>query len=244
MTEKYFSPWRAFVGMTRDLVMGKKLTPYYISYNTKHLNLGDSITKAKEIFPDSKDMYKGDQLMSWPEWLIEGVFPYHLYLEHKESLTDMLKDERLFQPPSFFKKDSHTSFVGRMARPRKGKSFLAYAIDRWSRGNHKSMPHFYFDVESPEWVFEELMRNQDQIKSGRTAVSCVMNISLRWDSVKKEPWLFLIIKHSQWSHCFGDIFGGALFLNAFLKEVNLPLNGNVGIFFVSVTFDGKKNVLV
>jgi hypothetical protein len=134
-----------------------------------------------------------------------------------------------------------------MARPRKTDNyvgFLDFAIDRWKRSNefpYRSHPHFYFDVESPEWIVEELFRNPKQIKTGRTATTCTANIAFRWDPIEKEPWVYQIMKHSQWHHAFGDFFGMPWLLRAFNKAVGLPEEkGKVCIFFVSASLDFPK----
>lgn len=193
-----------------------------------------------------KTAYKDNIEMGWGTWLIDCVFPRYLYTRHSCSLKEMLIDDKLWWAPTFSERSSCHSHFGRMARPRevpgsKYIGFLDYLLDRWSRGNHRSMPHFYFDIESPGWIFGELMRNPNQIKTGRTATSCVTNFSFRWNPIDKIPVMTMIVKHTQWHHSFGDFFGAVYMLRAIARELGLdPFKGLVNLFFVSASLDHTK----
>ena len=90
-------------------------------------------------------------------------------------------------------------------------------------------------------MFEELYKNPNQIKSGRTATSCTTNFSFRWDTKNKKPILFQILKHSQYSHLYGDFCGSAAYLRAFCNELGYDKKGClVYLFAISVSMDGVK----
>jgi len=243
----YFpSPEHCFKDITERLLETDKIFGCYYSFDPCKEH--DLLTKA--IFDMSwypKTAWKGGEELPWGTFLIEAVFPERLYGAAGHSLSNMLKDKRLYDCPSATSKATNHSHFGRMCRDRdvfKGtgyNSYMQYAIDRWSRGNHRSMPHYYFDVESPEWMFEELFRNKNQIKSGRTATSCSTNFSFRYDTQMKATHVYQILKHSQYSHIFGDLCGTAALARAFCKEVRVSIdNCFCHVFAVSVSMDGRK----
>jgi len=240
------SPEEAFILASELLIKYRRVFALSIFFKpgTEHCL---STRKAFDIAWAHKSGYKGGQKLTWGHWLAECIFPEILYKANGKDLLKLMADPRFYDEPSFHKKTTYHSHIGRMARPRKACNntdyigYLDYTIDRWRRDNHKSMPHFYFDVESPEWMFEELFKNPNQIKSGRTAVSCTGNFSFRWDSKNKRPVLFQILKHSQYSHLFGDFCGTAAFMRAFCKELKLDVNrAVVCLFAVSISMDGLK----
>lgn len=192
----------------------------------------------------TKPMRRCGRDMNWRTWLIEGVFPETtLYAENERDLERLLADPRFTSAPGYSSKEVYSSFFGRMSRPRERvpAGFLSYALGRWRHPRLRAMPSFYFDVESPEWVWEELARNPTQPKGYRGTVSCVMNVSLRWDTKRQTAYLALIIKHNQWSHVYGDIFGAAYFLQAFLKAVGLECSAEVCLVMMSCTMDDPKS---
>jgi hypothetical protein len=66
-----------------------------------------------------------------------------------------------------------------------------------------------------------------------------MNISFRWDGIKGQPIVTLVMKHCNWSHAYGDVFGGNALLAAFCHELGL-YTGEVHIFMNSCTLDEPK----
>ena len=193
-----------------------------------------------------KTAWKDNKELTWPRFLIEAVFPERLWKEHG-TLTKMLEDIRLYDYPHATKKGTNHSHFGRMCRPRKVfdgtiyLGYLDYMLDRWKREHHKSYPHFYFDCESPEWMFEELFKNPNQIKSGRTATSCTANFSFRYNSKTDTAHVIQILKHSQWSHIYGDFCGTAALARALLAEPGINIKNCVcTIMAVSMTMDAPK----
>lgn len=225
----YDSPEKGFYAITEELLLKKKIFNfvYRASVGKSHSVVVESVLvkafKYKTAWKQGTEVY-------WPEYLTYSTFPQMLYEDNGESLSALLKDERFFHPPVFSKKESTHSFAGRMSRPRdvvgsKYVGFLDYTIDRWSKGgsgdnySRRSMPHFFFEIESPEWIYAELMKNPTMPRSGRTATTCVANIAFRWNTIEKKAILTIILKHAQWSHLYGDFCGGADFLRAFEKEL-------------------------
>jgi len=208
------------------------------------------VHRMEEIYNDilsHKNYYKGGKKVKFGTWLIDSMFPRPIYEDNDRSVIKMLLDERFFHPPSSLsKKGNFHNFFGRMSRPRKIKGskyigFLDYMMDRWSRGHHKSMPHFYFSIEDPEWVYEELMRNPEQIKSGRTSVSCMMNMCFRWNPKEESAVMSAVMKHIMWNHSFEDFCGCTLVLVAIAEELGLEADkGVVNLFIPSATMDYPK----
>jgi hypothetical protein len=240
------SPEVAFREATGQLISDRKAFGFLSAFSpgTKHLKLH---RKAFDVAFSNKSGYKNNVKMSWGQWLCECVFPEYLYKANGSSLDRLLKDKRFYYEPTFHKKESCHSHMGRMCRPRDSMAktqyagYLDYTLDRWRRDNHKSFPHFYFDVETPEWMFAELFKNPNQIKSGRTATSCTGNFAFRWDSVGKRPIFYQILKHSQYSHIYGDFCGSAAFMRAFCKELSLDISKAVVMLFaISVSMDAVK----
>lgn len=237
-----------FCRFTEELLLAKKTYGTLHTFSTK--DCWSLVHQMEEVYNeilDHKNYYKGGQRVKFGTWLIDSMFPRPLYESAGGSLIKLLEDKRFFHPPSSLsKKGNFHNFFGRMARPRKVPGskyvgFLDYMLDRWSRDNHKSMPHYYFSIEEPEWAFGELMKNTEQIKSGRTSVSCVMNICFRWDNAEKRIIMSTIMKHTQWNHTFEDYCGSALILYSIAKELGLdPDKGVVNIFLPSATMDYPK----
>lgn len=225
----YCTPEHAFYAITEELLLKKKIFNfvYRASVGKSHSVVVESILakafKYKKAWKQGKEVY-------WPEYLTYSTFPQMLYEDHGYSLDSMLDDERFYCPPTFSKKESTHSFAGRMSRPRdvegsKYLGFLDYTLERWSKGgarndySRRSMPHFFFEIESPEWIYAELMKNPTMPRSGRTATTCVANIAFRWNTIEKKAILTIVLKHAQWSHLYGDFCGGANFLRAFEREL-------------------------
>lgn len=238
---------RSYYLFTKELLHSKR------TYGSLHSFVADDcervVSKLEHRYNSVfswKKLPKFNTVLPFGTWLIDSVFPRPLYEENNCKLSSMLQDERFFTPPSsFHTKGTYHNFLGRMSRPRnldgsKYIGFLDYMLDRWKRGNHRSMPHYFFPVESPEWVFEELMRNPNQIKSGRTALACVMNLSFRWDKKNERLVLSVILKHTQWHHTMGDFCGGALIANAVTKELRIVSPPAVNIFLTSASLDYQK----
>jgi len=238
------SPEAAFTEATERLISKDRLfaltAPFYcgIDHSLRH-------RLAFEKAWAHKGGYKGGKWFPWGRWLTECIFPEQLYEDNGYSLSRLVADDRFWYKPVFSKIDSYHSHIGRMARPRRSGGqyygFLDYTIDRWKRANHRSMPHFYFDVESPEWIWEELMANPNQIKTGRSATTCTANFCFRWDTINKRLVFYQILKHSQYSHIYGDFCGSAAFVRAFCDEVGLNKDEAVVVLFaITVSMDGKK----
>jgi hypothetical protein len=239
----------SYLEFTADLLQSKRTFGSLHQFSTF-----GAVKTVKEMEARYNDIFSwktlpkmGQDNVPFGTWLIESVFPSSLYKQNGSKLSKLLGDSRFSEAPSnFHNHDTYHNFLGRLARRRsvagsKYVGFLDYLLDRWKRDNHRSMPHFYFSIEDPDWVFAELMRNTNQIKSGRTAVSCVMNMCFRWNPKEKQLVLSIILKHTQWHHTIGDFCGGALIAQAVAKEVGEdPNNCVVNIFLPSASLDYPK----
>lgn len=232
----------AYLDFTRQLVKQGRIYDEVIRFGVR---LGDSshepaLFKAKydELFP--RTMLRCDSEMSFATWLVNGVFPRILYEEvHNSRLMNMHDDPRFASAPIYSKKDGWSSFFGRaMGQKRNGTptSFLQYLIGRMSVPMHRAMPHFYFPTEDAAWVFEPLMNNMRLLKTGRTALACAMAFSFKYDTAKENLHMTIIMRSNQWSHLYGDVFGGRAALLAVMAELGLP-NGQVALFSPSYTMD-------
>ena len=235
----------------------------YLVKAKKEYNLVAEIEAQEDPYPERHsrclDAAFGDktaghcgQTLRWADWLVEGVFPTHLYEEAGRSLRALIRDERFYDDPplSFQSKESYHNFIGRMSRPRPVfvgspyTGFLDYTLERFADEScnrvKRSMPHFYFSVEDPAWIFEPLVRNPALPRTNRTSVSCVCNVSFRYSPERKTTIITLILKHCQWSHLWGDIWGGTLFANAFHRELGLENTPVVVIDAMAITLDKPK----
>jgi len=244
------NPSAAFALVTDRMLREKKVTNLIVSYIGAQFADLEQMTRAvSAAFPGVRKGHAGAEL-PWGEWLIEGVFPRRLYVEHGEKLRPMVDDPRFGQAPilSFKTLDNWHSFFGRAFRRREeldGESFLLYLLDRWSDPvrsySKRSMPHFYFDVERPEWMFAELVHNLAQPRSSRTSHACVSNIGVRWDTRRQRIVLTLVLRHNQWTHLWGDIAGAAWMAEALRRE--LPYNSGFPecvVDLMSGTMDNPK----
>lgn len=113
---------------------------------------------------------------------------------------------------------------------------MRFMLERW-RGKYRGMPHYYFNVEEPEWVCEPLSGRPDIPKTGRTSVSCVMNYGFHW--LDGRAHICVILRHLNWSHGWGDVYGGERLLRAVCDELGIPI-GTVTIFANSASMDLPK----
>lgn len=206
--------------------------------------------KIKKIFHildvlNPKRMNRCGKEMSWSEWLVEGVFPTILYNENNKSLFSLLKDKRFSSKAIYSDINGYSSFFGRMARKRKYSSygnfngFLDLLLYRLKIKNIQSQPMYYFDVENPSWVLEHIFKNPNQLKTNRTSLSCVSNFSFNYVSKEDKLIMSMVLRHNEWSHIAGDIFGGEMIANSIIKELGIK-NGVVNIFILSASITGAK----
>lgn len=229
---------RTFTSLTERLLSEKRISGFFIQGAASAAT--DAETEAFARAFENKTAVKGDLgALPWGNWLIESLFPVSLYREHGESLSALMKDERLWDVNGFSGKSSWNNSFGRMGRPRPGfpKGFVEFLLERW-RGKYRGMPLCYFDVETPEWVLEPLAQRPDIPKTGRTAVSCVMNYGFHW--LHDAAHISIVVRHMNWSHAWGDVYGAEAALRAVCKELGgLPL-GKVSIFANSASMDEPK----
>ena len=232
----YANPNDAFIKTTKKSLEGKQY-----GLTVKFLK-GATSEKIDRIFDDTfkgKEEGHWGRKWKWRDFLKQTVFPEWLY-EENGSIKNMLKDERLYDKPHYGGIDSQNSFFGRLCRDREGlkQNFMEYVLEHFQDKRKRKLPHFYFDIEKPEWVWKDLI-NTNAIKSWRTSVSCVMNMGFRWDSQEKCPVLNMVIKHCNWSHLYGDIYGGNALMKAFCDELGFE-DGRVCLFMVSMSNYEKK----
>lgn len=225
---------RPFTLMTRRLLKEPRQTGFHMQFPATIPTI-DELAAMNIAFAE-KGAKKGDgEEMMWADWLVDSLFPRKLYESHNQSLPRLLKDERIYDIAGF--SGNWNNSFGRMARPRAEvpEGFVNFMLERW-RGKYRGMPQYFFDVESPEWVCAPLSGRPDIPKTGRTAVSCVMLYGFHW--LNDQAHISIILRHLNWSHGWGDIFGAYYALQAVCKELDLLKNiGNVTIFANSASMD-------
>lgn len=209
---------------------------------------GRKFKYLKKIFDEvfNKSLYKAGRMMQWSDWLVDSFFPREIYNDCDCSLDKMFEDERLYHKPSFSfdNKDCYHSFYGRMSRKRKMFSqygnfdnFMQLLLYRLSDDRLKKMPMYYIDIEKPDWVLEHIAKNPNQIKTGRTSVSCIMNMMFRWNIGYDCLQVSLIVRHNQWTHLWEEIFGSIEMVIAIENELKLKNKTIINVYFLSATLD-------
>jgi len=188
--------------------------------------------------------WKRGQQVSYREWLIESGFPLSLYKENGCNLSKLIQDERTWNTKYQGKNQSH-NFFGDMCKPiqlKDGsyKSYMEYLLERLKREDMRAYPHFYFAIAPTAWIWEELMRNKNQIKTSKASAVCGTNFYVRWDKIYNKPRFGWIFKHAIWTHLYEDIFCLALIGSAIAKEIGIDGRFDANVFFVSFALDDRK----
>ncbi len=228
---------RTFTRLTELLLAEKRMTGFHIQGLAQEASPAEKLA-LRDAFEGKTAMKGGQREMAWGDWLVESLFPIQLYKENGCSVARLAKDPRIWDIAGFSGGDNYNNSFGRMARPRDGMpdGFALFLLERL-RSKYRGMPHFYFDVEHPEWVLEPLAGRPDIPKTGRTAVSCVMNYGFHY--LNGALNIAVILRHLNWSHGWGDVYGGHALLQAICKETELPM-GRVTIFANSASMDEPK----
>lgn len=229
---------RMFTKMTERLLKERRVSGFFL----QGIPLPPLVTEIKAFdtaFGGKRAMKGGGREMCWGDWLVESLFPTMLYMENEHSIRKLVKDKRCWDGiQGFSGGDSWNNSFGRMARPRDGvpEGFAVFMLDRLA-GKYGGMPLYWFDVEYPEWVCEPLSGRPDIPKTGRTSVSCVMNYGFHFLEGKLNMTVGL--RHLNWSHGWGDVYGGYAVLRAICKEAKCTM-GQLTIFANSATMDEPK----
>lgn len=231
-----------FQQQTQLLLEQKFLDCHTIQYWTTPEEQVDHAFKPflDELFSAQNKWWRYGMHIGYCNWMVGGTFPQYLYEQNNCDLRALMQDDRFYAEPTYAAKENYTSFFGRMARPREGQrlTFLEYMLERWESDRaNLSHRHFYFDVESPEWVFAELIRNPRQVKTGRTSTACIMNWSFHVS--EGQLMMCILMRSMQWSHMYGELYGGTYALQALLKEMKLP-TGCLTVFTPRITMDKAK----
>jgi len=228
---------RMFTEMTRRLLKEKRVSGFFLQGTPSQPSPAewDAFHKAFA----GKTEPKGNQpAMPWGDWLVESLFPKMLYADAGHSLRKMVKDPRSYEIAGFSGIGNYNNSFGRMARPRDEvpEGFLVFMLDRIA-GKYGGMPLYWFDVEYPEWVCAPLSGRPDIPKTGRTSVSCVMNYGFHLLNGKLS--ITIGLRHLNWSHGWGDVYGAEAVLRAICKEAKCE-PGLIYIFANSATMDEPK----
>lgn len=233
----------AFLKTTEELLSRKKIYAFNLLYDVEPKSAQDELLERiyDEVFV-GKTAWKGGKELGWREWLLNSGFPIMLYEENGKDLGKTIRDERISQR-NFRARDSYHNFFGRMCRPLDSDStYMNYMLDRWGSGA-KSHPNFFFDIEPMEWVWEEMLRNKKQVKTGRAAATCATNMFFRWDTEEDRPIIGWVLKHSCWLHFYQDVFSPVLITEAINKELGKDWRWKANIFCVSLFLNEKPRAL-
>lgn len=227
-------PSELYLQLTRDLVVQ---SPRWDLMGSCQVGNEDSRVAAAldPLMPRAHLM--GEEISN-SEWNLNSVFPQKLYELNGCSLERMLEDKRLYSKRTFSSKDSWRSFFGYMATPSVeiSQGMIRYWLESWRSKINRCAPYFYFKVTDAHWAFEELARNTRQPLSGRVATACLMGVSLIYESKKDCLHFQMHMRSVQWSHLYGDVFGGAAMARAFQKEVGVK-NAALSIAAPKMTMD-------
>ena len=229
---------RLFTRLTERLLSERRVTGFHIQGEAQP-PLKEESAAFSAAFEGKREWKGGNRNMPWGDWLVESLFPTKLYDENSQSLDALCQDPRIWEIKGFSGKDNYNNSFGRMARPRDAvpEGFVRFMLARW-RGKYRGMPQYYFNVEEPEWVCEPLAGRPDIPKTGRTAVSCVMNYGFHW--LNDRAHICVILRHLNWSHSWGDVYGGERLLRAVCDELAVLPMGTVTIFANSASMDLPK----
>lgn len=240
-------PVKAFRDTTASALIAYKGIIYNLSINFRF----DNKVYTNPFFDAEFDNifegvtgWKRGQQVPYREWLTESGFPLSLYKENGCDLSKLIQDKRVWDVKYQGKNQDH-NFFGRMCKPidlggGKKKSYMEYLLERLKRKDQRSQPHFYFDIAPMSWVWEELMRNKNQIRTSRAAVICCTNFWVRWDKRYDKPRFGWIFKFAKWTHLYEDIFCLALIGSAIAKEIGIDGRFGANVFFVSFALDDRK----
>jgi hypothetical protein len=237
---------KAFKEVTNKTLKAYKGIIYNLSVNfnfdkfEQNITFDNNFDKAFEGITG----WKRGKKVPFREWLIESGFPFNLYMENNCNLSKLIQDKRTWDVKYQGRNQNH-NFFGRMCKPiklknGKEKSYMEYLLERLKRKDLRSQPHFYFDIAPMSWVWEELMRNENQIRTSKAAVICCTNFWVRWDKKYDKPRFGWIFKFAKWTHLYEDIFCLALIGSAIAKELNISGPFKANVFFVNFTMDDKE----
>lgn len=229
-----------FISLTKELISEKRIYNKFVAFPVdlnRCLIPSDHLTDVfDEVFSD-KTAYFGGVELGWRDWLMNSNIPLDIYHQHK-SLIDFAHDERIHQITG---KNTQRAYLSMLCRKLSYGSHLEYLIERWSDKLKRNFPFFYFDTESCEWIWEELRKNKNQVKTMRASKSCCPNIYFRWNIEKDIPTIGVICKHNQWSHMYQDLMIPHMLGKVILQKELGIANECVGaVLFVSSSLDEPK----
>jgi len=226
---------RLFTAMTERLLKERRISGFF-GQAPASAPTDREYNAFNEAFKLKRAAKGGGRQLFWGDWLVESLFPKAIYAEHGSNLRKMIKDDRIWQLAGFSGNDNNSFGRLCMPRPELPEGYISFMLDRIA-GRYGSMPLYYFDVESPAWVCAPLSERPDVPKTNRTSVSCVMNYGFHvLDGVMS---ISVIVRHCNWSHLWGDVFGADAALRAVCKEAKLKV-GQVSVFANSATMDEPK----
>jgi len=160
-----------FIEMTKELLFQKRIYSKTVEFDInlrRNLIIDDQLSRIfDDVFSDRTAFFGGKEL-AWKDWLMNSNIPIDIYKQNDRDLYKFMDDKRIHQ---ILGKNTQRSYLSMLCRELTYGNHLKYLLDRWSVGNNKSYPFYYFDTESIEWIWEELRKNQKQIKTIRASYS-------------------------------------------------------------------------
>ena len=246
----YPSAEHAWVAHIQDLLAApqQRLMQYLVKWTVSvgHGRVAQPPQIIRDLIDDSQggERYGACGLkMTCTQWNMNKIFPLMLWKENGSSLKRMLQDPRFVQPTAQSKKDNWSSIFGRIGMQRKGlnQSYVEYFLQRWTHAPTRGLPIFYFDPEPPEYVLQPMINNPKMIRHNRVANSCIMAVSLKYESKPDCLFVSIMMRSNLWTHTYGDIFGGSYIGLAFCQELGIG-NCQTSLFMPSSAADDKPTM--
>lgn len=239
-------PTQQYLQTTAQLLGAHKVWSYSTEWDWEPVPFDTELAARVDALFGERDWSRAGERMSYSQHMIHGVFPQSYYEQAGEDLARLLGDPRVAVVPAPGKRSTH-SFFGSLARPRNGweLGYVQFALARLRNPVTRGMPQLQFEVEPMDWVLRPLATHLQVPRTYRTTFACLSQMALRWDNPAGRLRMFLVMRSTQWSHWYGDIWGGHLMMGALLKELGWE-RGTIHIYSPSITMDapGKARALL
>jgi thymidylate synthase len=206
-----------------------------------------------------KDRQWGEWNMDWFSFTTHCVFPFKIYEKYGCDIRNWMRNDLSLRPVNqklngkgitfsyFGRLCNWYDYTGWMLHGDKAKTFnqIEYLLDRmiikpeWAKKPIRGLQAFTFYTTSPAWLYEELAKNMNQPKTGRTNWACMMMISFHFYEDKLH--LTAVFRNLYATHALGDMCGLKLMLDAICKEAKLE-PGSITIHALHFEFDEKAKV--
>jgi len=237
MLLKFKNSASAFVGVTSYFLnkKGKKMeTCFSVEFNITDNIRKKNIDEAFDFVYKDIIKWSGSKKVSVRKWLVDSGFPQEIY-DTEPNFVEAAKKSHALNDGLYGRKSSH-NFFGHLGAPQEnGMSYAEYITERWKNKTNRTFSQYFFNIFESKWVWVDLMKNINQLKSIRQSVACVMDIAFKWDNVEQEPVICWVMKGVTWEHFYEDVFTGEMMLVALCRHMGYPVKGRVHIFCINMS---------